>query len=609
MVGVEQAVASHPTTEGRPRPAKRVAARRQRQRWTPFQVAGAATALVFAALAVYPIGRVLVRLFVSDGRVDLSPIKDVFAQDDLWKVLGNTVLVVGCSTTVAVVVGSVMAWLNERTNARVGVLTDFMPILPFLLPAVAGSIAWVLLLSDRSGLLNAWLRDLLDHVGIHLTEGPFNINTYWGLIFVYSIYSVPFVYMLVSAGLRNLDPALEEQSRVAGASAWHTVRHVTLPGIRPSLAAGVLLALWAGLSLFSVPTIIGTPAKIDVLAVRVVQLTRDFPPRTGVAVGMSLFVVLAVGVTYALQIRIVRRARHATIGGKGSRAQRIDLGRWRWPARLLLLGYVLVAVVLPILALLVVALNGYWTPHIAWDSLKLDAFRQVLFRDTITRDAIFNSLQLSVIGASIGMLAAALIATTVRRRASRTLQVLATLIKLPAVVSALVVGVGCLVAFSGQPFDLQGTLIILLLGYLLISMPQGSLAADTAASQVGSELSEASAVSGAGGGRTFWRVSLPLMIPGLLAGWALMFARIAEDLTVSAMLSSTGNIVVGQRILEIYTTGSYAKLAALALILTSATAVVVCGVMAAGRHFGTGRSRSARRRSTRIGGRADENDA
>ena len=114
-------------------------------------------------------------------------------------------------------VGGVLAWVNERTDARMGVVTAALPLIPFLLPPIAGSTAWVLLLSPGAGFLNVWLRDVLGLFGIDETTGPLNIYSFSGLILVYTIYQVPYAFLLITAGLRNVDPALEEASRVSGA--------------------------------------------------------------------------------------------------------------------------------------------------------------------------------------------------------------------------------------------------------------------------------------------------------------------------------------------------------------------------------------------------------
>jgi iron(III) transport system permease protein len=546
-----------------------------------FDIVSAAIVLFFAALAIYPLIRVVLRLFYNNGKFDLSAFRAIFDQDGIGLLLLNTVVVVAASAVFALIIGSIMAWINERTDARMGLITDALPLVPFLVPPIAGAIGWVLLLSDRAGLLNAVFRWMLSQIGVNLNDGPFNIYSWPGLIFVYTIYSIPYVYLLVSAGLKNVDSALEEQSRICGSGLLRTMRLVTIPSVRPSLGAATMLLVWFGFALFSVPAIIGKGANIEVLSVRLVDLMSfTYPPETARAIGLGMIVIFAVGLAWFLQGRILKSGRFATVGGKGHKVSRIELGRWKGPARAIIILYIVVAAILPVIGLLLVALNGFWTPKIHWDHLNLGAFREILFEDGLTATALKNSLSLGVVGATLGIVAAATMALFIQRSGGRLARVLDGLIKLPASVSTIVLAIGFVLAFSGPPFNLNGTYAILLLAYLALYMPQASVAADAAAAQVGRELTEASRISGASGGRTLWRVNLPLMISGLTAGWALLFVRMIGDLTASSILAGTSNNVVGFRILEVYEGASFSTLAALSTVLTLVSAIVIIPVLA-----------------------------
>ncbi|HLS72302.1 MAG TPA: iron ABC transporter permease [Actinomycetaceae bacterium] len=554
---------------------------RQRRRLGAFEVISLAVAFVLVALVGVPLVRVLIGMFWVDGALTLDPVRRTLAVPDLGTLILNTLLVVIASTAVAFVIGAFLAWVNERTDARMGLFTDSLPLLPFLLPPVAGAVGWVMLLSPRAGLLNSWIRDALAVVGINLESGPFDIGTWYGLIWVYAVYAVPFVFLNVSAGLRSLDASLEEASKLSGAGRWRTLRKVTLPAVAPSIGAGVLLTLWSGFGLFSIPSIIGAPAGIDVLSVRIVELlTFTYPPETDVAVGLSAIVVVLVGIAYVLQLRVLRSGKYAAISGKGARASVTRLGRWRWPVRAVVLLYVFISIVLPMIALVLVSLNGFWTPDIDWSSLSLRAWQQSVVGDPITVRALGNSLLLGVVGATIGIAAAALVAIYVARNRGLVSRSIDAGIKLPAAISNMVIAVGILLLLAGPPFRLTGTLTILLLGYLALYLPQASVAADAAVTAVGDELTEASAVSGASSMRTFRRIYLPLVMPGLMAGWALLFIRMVGDLTASAILAGTGNTVVGFRILEVYNGGSYALLASLATTLVVITTLVLVVVTA-----------------------------
>jgi len=543
---------------------------------TPFSVLTLGVVSALAFLAMYPLGRVVVRLFWVDGAPTIEPFRKLANEQDLGSLIFNTVVVVVASSVAAALIGSVLAWLNERTNARIGVLTDALPLIPFLIPPVAGAIGWVLLLSPRAGFLNGVLREILGALGVHLTEGPLDIYSWWGLIFVFTIFSVPYAFLLVSAGLRNIDPSLEEQARISGSGVLKTFKDVTLPALAPSVGGAVLLMTWQGFALFSVPAIIGSPAGVDLISVRIVRLLSfTYPPETDIAIALSAIVAALVAITWLAQVRILRRGRFATIGGRSRRATALALGPWRWPARALMILYFLIAAVLPVLALLIVSLNGFWTTNIKWGNLSFDAFREHVFGNTQTYKALVNSLSISAVTTTVAMIAAAIASLYLLRARGLAARGVDFVIKLPAVVPNLVIAVGFLLAFSGPPFNLNGTLLILALAYLALYIPQASVAADAAAGQVGAELAEASRISGSGRGRTFRKVHLPLMVGGLAAGWALLFARMIGDLQASALLSGTRNPVVGFRIIDTYDNGSYAALSALTMVLVVITLLVV----------------------------------
>lgn len=568
------------------------------RRLSPFNVASGVIAVVLAAAAVYPLVRVLTRLVWDDGAFDISPITQTFTQRTVWRSVLHTVIVVAISGALAMVIGSCLAWLNERTDARLGVVTDMLPMANLLLPGIAGAVGWLLLLSPRAGYLNWIVRGALRPFGIDLSEGPFSAHTWYAVIAVYVINLVPFVFLVVSAGLRNLDSTLEEQSRMCGAGLPRTVARVTLPAMRPSLGGAAFLVVWVGFGMLSVPLILARPAGIDMISVRIVRSLRfTFPPDTGTAVGLGAFVMVALGLCWYAQRRVLRVQRHGTVGGKGTTPVRVRLGRWRWPARIVILGYLFVAVVLPIAALLLVALNGFWTTRISWGNLGFEHIRNTIANDRFAAKALSNSLRLAAIGATVGMVAAAIVALWIRRSRRRATQILDAAIKFPATVSSTVIAVGIVLAFAGPPFGMAGSLGILLLAYIVLSMPEASVLAEAALAQVGGELPEASSTSGAPPGRTFRRVYLPLMLPGLTAGWALLFVRLVGDVNASSILASASNTVVGFRILEVYENGSYAAMATLSLVLTAISTAVLVVVLGISRRW----TRWSRLRATDLG--------
>ena len=226
-----------------------------------------------------------------------------------------------------------------------------------------------------------------------------------------------------------------------------------------------------------------------------------------------------------------------------------------------------VTTILPLFALVIVSLESFWTADIPWGKLSLRAYRVGIWEEATARKAIIDSIELGLIVGTIGVVAAALVSLFVVR-SGRGGRVLDGAIKFPATLSHIVIAVGFVLALGGGPFNLAGSVLILMLAYLALYLPQTSVATDNAVAQVGRELPEASRVGGAGEGRTFRRVYLPLMASGLAAGWALLFVRCVGDLTASSILAGPRNPVIGWKILQVYTDGSYSEMAALSVVLT-----------------------------------------
>jgi len=347
-----------------------------------------------------------------------------------------------------------------------------------------------------------------------------------------------------------------------------TIRSVSLPAIKPALAGGMLLISMVGMGLYSVPAIIATRANIDILSVRIIQsIMNEYPPRTDEAVTLAGILMVFIFAVWTIHRRVTRGGHYSQISGKGNRQSVITLGAWRWPARFLMIVYLLITSILPVLALLIVSFQPFWTPLINFDSFTLSHYTRILFERQITRSALLNSITLGLLGALTGMLIAGLFALYIRAK-PRLGGIVDSLTKLPSAFSHIVIGIGFLVAFSGPPFHLAGTILILFLAYLILYLPEASIAANSALSQVSNELSEASIMSGAGEGRTFWQVVLPLMLPGMVSGAALVFVLILGELTASYLLAGVRFPVAGFVIIDIWESGQFGELAALATSVT-----------------------------------------
>lgn len=538
-----------------------------------FDIVVALVSLALCAVILIPIVVTLGRVLTGGEGSVAEAIDRTFGNARIGTIIIDTVVVVGFAVILSVVLGSLLAWLNERTNASLGWLSDVLPLVSLLVPSTAGAIGWLLLASPGVGYLNNIGRMLESVLPIGLPE--LNVFTRPGMIFVFSLYLIPQVYLVVSAAMRNIDPALEEAARVSGRGTLTVLRTVTLPVVAPAIISGGLLALIYGLAMFSIPLILGAQQGITLLTVEIVRLvTVNFPPDMVGAVLLSLLLVLVVVSLSALSRRFALSGRHATIAGKGGGQSAHHFGRLGLTVtRAFMIGYIIVGCILPTAALALVSFQPYWTGDFS-TNFQLDSFRRVFAPGSQTLQALQNSLTLAVLGGTLCMLLAVLVVHTIGNH-KRIGSYLSAVTRIPGTLSNVFLAIAILAFFAGPPLRWGGTFMILLFAYVIIYITQATVSTESAALQVGSDLKEASRVSGRGSGETLRRITLPLMLPGLVAGWVFVFVLIMGDITASAILAGPNNPVVGFTMVSLFQNGTYTTLATLALIVTLLSTTVV----------------------------------
>jgi iron(III) transport system permease protein len=530
--------------------------------------------VVVALFLAFPLVTAMLRT-LADAPAGADAIVKSIESGALPKVLRNTLVVVLGGALIATVAGSVLAFVNERTDGTLGAAGELLPLAPMIVPPIAGVIGWAILLDPSVGLVNHVFRSLLGALGVDIADGPVDIYSAAGLVCVTGLYLVPYVYLIVAAALRGVDPALDEASRVSGASPLRTMLRVTLPAVRPALVAAALMAVIAGIGLFSVPIVLGTAARMDVISVHIYRLFDQFPPQTATGLMLSAAMVAVVQCLLLAQRWLLPPDRHSMIGGRGGRTAMIRLGRWRRPAQALALVYLATTSVLPVGGLLIVSLQPFWTPQVSVEQFTLENFAFVLFDNGPTSRAFVTSLGLGAATATAAVLIAAVLLLGAKLRQGRTARAADVVLALPATLPHTVIGVAFLITFTPAPFKLYGTVLILFLAYLAMALPFAARAAASAAASVGADLTEASRIAGAGPGRTFTRVMLPLAVPGLMAGWIIVFIHTAGEVTASTLLGGARNPVIGRVMTELWIFGSFPQLAAMSIVVTAVTSASV----------------------------------
>ena len=517
--------------------------------------------LLLCVLILYPAG-ILINLALRDdsGGLTLKWFVDAYSNPRNLAAIVNTLVIAVGTAAASMVAGTFLAWAVVRTDMPGRRLIEMASIIPFISTPFIGALAWVLLASPETGLINQ-LWNFLGGQG-----ALFNIYSLGGIIFVESLYEMPFVFLMVAGALRSMDPTLEEASLSSGAGLWRTTVRVTLPLVLPAILGGALLVFVLAAEQFGVPAVLGTPARIRVLTTVIVETQASYPIRIGLGAALSVTLLAIALAGLWLQRRLLGSRSYTTIGGKGAHPRRFQLGAFRWVIFGICIAYLMLAVVLPYAAIFLSSIRTIWTADFRWDQWTLENYRWVFFDYPITQRALVNSLILAVIGASVTMLLCALISFFSLRTRLPGRTVLDYLSMIPMGFPGVVLAFGLLHAWIYPPIVLYGTIWILFVAYMTRYIPIGVRSTSATLVQIHPELEESSLSSGANWFQTFKNITLPLLKPGIFAGWILLFIAFSRELSASILLYSPRLEVLSVAIYDLLLGGQFRALSALAFL-------------------------------------------
>jgi iron(III) transport system permease protein len=529
-----------------------------------------AVVVAVAYLAIVPLGYLLWGTFFDEQGFTLRFFGEAYARFPLSELMLNSFSFAIGSTTISVLIGTTLAYLHARTDVPFKRLIFAASLVPLIIPGILHTVAWILLFSPEIGVLNAWLEPVF--------RGPaFNIYSMPGMIWVEGLHLSPIVFLLMFAAFRSMDPSLEESALMSGARMRTVVRRITLPLVLPALSAAVLVMMVRVLEAFEVPAILGIRAREWVFVSRIYESLDDFPPKYGEggALAMSLLILTLVGVF--IHSRLSRRGKaFQTVTGKGFRPRGLPLGRWRWPAAGLVLLYFLIAVVLPVLVLIYSSLLPFYSGPSAeqFSRFTLDNY-VATFTQPHSMSAFKNSLVLGIGSATAVMFFMAIASWLVVRTKLHGRWLVDNLAFSPLAIPGLVMGVALLFVYLRFPLPIYGTLWILFIAYCTRYMPYGMRYSSSSMIQISGELEESAQTSGASWWQTFRRVNLPLLMPGLIAGWIYIVLVSFRELSSSILLYSPGNEVLSILIWERWENGQFTQLAALGMVMVATLVLLV----------------------------------
>ena len=548
-----------------------------------------AVVLVVAWLAVVPLGFLFWQSFMTPrvggkpAQFTLGNYANAYSSPDTWPLLANSLAFAAGASLLALAIGSALAWINERTNTPFKSLIYALSVVPLVVPGILFVVAWIMLGSPKIGLINLAWRKIFD-----ADEPLFDIYSLPGMMFVDGLHYSPIAFLLTTAAFRAMDPALEEAAMMSGASIGGVARRVTFTLAWPAVAASFLILFVRAIESFETPALLGLPVGIEVFTSAIYDAIHRYPSNVGLAsaYAMTLLAITSIGVFWQSRLSS-RGGKYATVTGKGFRPRRVDIGRWRWATGGFFLLYALLVIGLPFLVLLWSSLQRFYSVP-SWAALQnvtAKAYYSVLAYPNVGT-AIRNSAFLALSGATIVMLLTAVACWIVHRTKIPGRWLLDGVASAPLVLPGLVMGLAIMVCYLALGGGIYGTIWIMLIAYVTRFLPYGMRYNSTSMIQIHHELEESAAMSGASWGLAFGRVVLPLLKPGLVAGWIYIVIVSVRELSSSILLYSPGTETVSVVIWELWQNGQYVELSALGVMLIAALLVFVVAAQAASRQFG-----------------------
>jgi iron(III) transport system permease protein len=540
-------------------------------------------------IALIPLGFLLWQSFFTPqtatkaAQFTLGNYITAYTSSDTARLFWNSVRFAVGTASLAFFIGATLAWINERTNTPFKSLFFALSLIPLVIPGILFTVAWILLGSPKIGIINLVLISLFN------LDGPvFNIYSMWGMIWVDGLHYSPAAFLLMTAAFRAMDPSLEESAMMSGANVFQVLWRITLKLVWPAIFATFLILFIKAIESFEVPALLGLPVGIHVFTSSIYQAVHRYPSQIGLAssYAVTLLVITTAGIYFISKLSN-SGSKYATMTGKGFRPRQIDLGPWRWLAAAVFILYFSLIVLLPFAVLLWSSLQKFYAvPSMAaLQNLTLDPYRFVLSYPNLGR-AVWNSLLLSFGSATVIMLITSVICWIVVKTKMPGRWLLDNLASLPMVFPGLVLGLALMIFYLNVDVGVYGTIWILLIAYVTRFMPYGLRFNTTSMLQIHKELEESAAMSGASWFTTFRRIVLPLLKPGMLAGWIYIMIISIRELSSSILLYSPGTEVISIIIWELWENGQYVELSALGVMFIMMLFVLVMISQAVGKKFG-----------------------
>ena len=520
--------------------------------WTVLTLLLLAAFLIFV---IYPAAMLLIRSLYAGGELDLSYFGKFFSRKYYWSTLVNSFKVTIVSTAIATAIAVPMAYVLRGTKIRGSGVLNILIVISYLSPPFIGAYAWIQLLG-RNGFFTRIVNGLF---GVKFM----GLYGFAGIVLVFSLQSFPLIYMYVSGALKNLDSSLNEAAEMLGCNAFQRVTRIIFPLVMPSLLAAVLMVFMRVFSDFGTPMIIGEGYK-TFPAMLYQQFMGEVTTSEGFAASMCVIVIIIALMLFFIQRVLSSRFSYSMTALRPMQAEEAKGGK---KAAAYIFTYLITIVAaLPQITVVVTSFIGTINGSLFTGKFTLDNYRNIFAKNNsmVIRNTYLFGLAAIVIVVVCGILISYL---SVRKKNALTV-VLDTLTMFPYIIPGSVLGISFLYAFNGPPFLLGGTALIMIISLSIRRMPYTIRSSTAIIGQISPSIEEASISLGASQLRTFLWVTVPMMLPGVLAGAIMSWITLISELSSSVILYTSKTMTLTVAIYSETIRSSFGNAAAYSTILT-----------------------------------------
>ena len=509
--------------------------------------------LIIALLIIFeviPLLYLFVKSVFPNGSFTLEAFKRVYSYDINFIAIRNTLTTAFATTFFGMLIAFPLAFLVGRTNLYGKKIFRTMFVITYMVPPYVGAMAWLRLLNPRVGSLNMLIQRIFG-----LSGSIFNIYTIWGMIWVLTCFYYPYAFITISRAMEKMDPSLEEAARISGASPLKTLFTITIPMMTPSLIAAALLVFVTAASCYGIPSIIGAPGQIHTVTTRIIEFVH-IGNQEGIidATTLAVFLMIIANLILYISTFVLGKKQFITMSGKSTRPTIVDLGKWRTFITVIVSIFAFIVVVIPFITVALTSITVNMGKPLSMSNISFKFWKQMLTRDSIFTSTI-NSLIAATASALLGIIISCMMAYLLERTRVRGRRIPDFLITVGSGTPSIAIALALIMTMSGKfGINIYNTIYIMIVAYMIKYMLMGMRTVVSGMSQVHPSLEEASQISGAGWLRMIKDVTMPLIMPSIVAGIFLIFMPCFYELTMSTVLYSSHTKTIG---FELYNYQTY----------------------------------------------------